>query len=88
MVGCFLSLQHKILPKRFDISSPLTGGCSEDVDAFVFFFKNISPSTRYFPHKGRYEISDGKIMKTALRKRSNVIYTMQFMVQIVLNNII
>ena len=69
MIGWFLSLQDKILPKRFDISPPLTGGCSEDVDAFVFFFKNISPSTRYFPHKGRYEISDGKIY--ALGKRSN-----------------
>ena len=28
-----------IPPKRFDIFSPLTGGCSEGLDAFGFFFK-------------------------------------------------
>ena len=27
-----------ILFKRFDIFSPLTGGCSEGLDAFIFFF--------------------------------------------------
>ena len=32
-------LQPMILPKRFDIFSPLTGGCSEGLDAFIFFFK-------------------------------------------------
>ena len=29
-----------ISPKRFDIPPPLTGECSEDLDAFRFFFKN------------------------------------------------
>ena len=28
-----------IEPKRFDIFSPLTGGCSEGLDAFRFFSK-------------------------------------------------
>ena len=32
-----LSLQPMILPKRFDIF-PLTGGCSEGLDAFSFYF--------------------------------------------------
>ena len=32
----FLNLQPMIPPKRFDIFSPLTGGCSEDLDAFRF----------------------------------------------------
>ena len=27
-----------IPPKRFDIFSPLIGGCSADLDAFIFFF--------------------------------------------------
>ena len=27
------------LPKRFDIPPPLTGGCSEGLGAFSFFFK-------------------------------------------------
>ena len=32
-------LQTMIPPKRFDLSSPdLTGGCSEGLDAFRFFF--------------------------------------------------
>ena len=31
-------LQPMIPPKRFDIS-PLTGGCSEGLDVFRFFFK-------------------------------------------------
>ena len=30
-----------ILPKRFDIFSPLTGGCSKGLDAFRFFFKLV-----------------------------------------------
>ena len=34
-----LSLQPTIPPKRFDISPPLTGGCSEGLDAFRFFCK-------------------------------------------------
>ena len=33
-----LSLQPMIPPKRFDVL-PLTGGCSEDLGAFRFFFK-------------------------------------------------
>ena len=33
-----LSLQPIIPPKRFDIF-PLTGECSEGLDAFIFFFK-------------------------------------------------
>ena len=32
---CICSL---IPPKRFDIFPPLTGGCSEGLDAFRFFF--------------------------------------------------
>ena len=35
-----LVLQPMIPPKRFDISSPLTEGCSEGLDAFRFFFKD------------------------------------------------
>ena len=34
-----LHLQPMIPPKRFDLFSPLTGGCSEGLDAFRFFFK-------------------------------------------------
>ena len=34
-----LSLQPMIPYKRFDISPPLTRGCSEGLDAFRFFFK-------------------------------------------------
>ena len=33
-----LSLQPMIPPKRFVMFFPLTGGCSEGVDAFRFFF--------------------------------------------------
>ena len=36
-----LSLQPMIPPKRFDISPPLTGGCSGGLYAFRFFFKHI-----------------------------------------------
>ena len=32
-----LSLQPMIPPKRFDVFSP-TGGCSEGLDGFIFFF--------------------------------------------------
>ena len=39
-----LYLQPMIPPKRFDIFSPLTGGCSEGLDAFRFFFKLSVPS--------------------------------------------
>ena len=35
----FLSLQFMIPSKRFDIFVPLTGGCSESLHAFSFFFK-------------------------------------------------
>ena len=34
-----LSSQPMIPPKRYDISPPLTGGYSEGLDAFTFFFK-------------------------------------------------
>ena len=34
-----LYLQPLIPPKRFDIFSPITGGCSEGPDAFRFSFK-------------------------------------------------
>ena len=34
-----LSLQPVIPPKRFDIFSPLAGGCSKGLDAFGFFFR-------------------------------------------------
>ena len=33
-----LSLQPMIPPKRYDIFFPLTGGCSEGLDALIFFF--------------------------------------------------
>ena len=36
-----LYLQPLIQPKRFDIFSPLTGGCSEGLGAFCFFSLNI-----------------------------------------------
>ena len=37
-----LSLQPIMIPpKRFDIFFPLTGGCSEGLDWFRFFFKHI-----------------------------------------------
>ena len=35
-------MQSLIPPKRFDIFSPLTGGCSESLGAFGFFFKQHS----------------------------------------------
>ena len=38
-----LYLQSLIPPKRFLTFSPLTGGCSKDLDEFRFFFKNINP---------------------------------------------
>ena len=34
-----LYLQPLIPPKRFDTPPPLTGGCSEGLGAFWFFFK-------------------------------------------------
>ena len=34
-----LYLQPLIPPKRFENFSPLTGGCSEGLGAFCFFFK-------------------------------------------------
>ena len=34
-----LYLQPLIPPERFDIFSPLTGGCSEGLGAFRFFFQ-------------------------------------------------
>ena len=37
-----LYLQPLIPPKRFDISPPITGGCSEGLGVFWFFFKQIS----------------------------------------------
>ena len=38
-----LYLQPLIQSKRFDIFSPLTGGCSEGLGAFCFFFKQSVP---------------------------------------------
>ena len=35
-----LYLQPLIQPKRFDIFSPITGGCSEGLGVLEFFFKN------------------------------------------------
>ena len=37
-----LYLQPLIPPKRFDIFSPITGGCSEGLGAFWFFFKQLT----------------------------------------------
>ena len=42
----FLSLQPMIPPQRFDIPPPLTGGCSEGLDAFRFFFNGAPFSYR------------------------------------------
>ena len=36
-----LSLQPMIPPKRFDIFSPPTGGCSGGLYGFIFFFKHM-----------------------------------------------
>ena len=40
----FLYLQPLIPPKRFDNFPPLTGGCSEGLGAFRFFFKQATRS--------------------------------------------
>ena len=37
----FLSLQPMIPPKCIETPPPLTGGCSEGLDAFRFFFKRV-----------------------------------------------
>ena len=39
-----LYLQPLIPPKRFDIFSPVTGGCSEGLGVIWFFFKNLNAS--------------------------------------------
>ena len=36
-----LNLQPMITPKRFDIFFPLTRGCSEGLDAFRYFLKQL-----------------------------------------------
>ena len=36
----FVFAVYNPTPKRFDIFSPLTEGCSEGLDAFRFFFKH------------------------------------------------
>ena len=41
-----LYFQLLIPPKRFDIFFPLTGGCSEGLGAFRFFFKQLEPVLR------------------------------------------
>ena len=41
-----LSLQPMIPPKRFDIF-PLTGGCSEGLDAFRVFFKKQTQTPKW-----------------------------------------
>ena len=41
-----LYFQLLIPPKRFDIFFPLTGGCSEGLGAFIFFFKHDKRRTR------------------------------------------
>ena len=48
-----LYLQPLILPKRFDISPPITGGCSEGLGVLRFFFKIEANSLE---HKERYDI--------------------------------
>ena len=37
-----------IPPKRFDIFFPLTGGCSEGLDAFRFFFEHENIHACFF----------------------------------------
>ena len=44
-----LCLQPMIPPKRFDIFSPLTEGCSEGLDVFRFFFK-LHPVYEVYQH--------------------------------------
>ena len=43
-------LQSLISPKRFDIFSPLTGGCSEGLGAFWLFFKQQQQFRFFFKH--------------------------------------
>ena len=45
-----LYLQPLIPPKRFDIPPPLTGGCSEGLGAFRFFFKQQLCQGRDYSH--------------------------------------
>ena len=49
-----LSLQPMIPHERFDIFSPLTGGCSEGLDTFRFFFK------KYMKHRQSMAIGSQK----------------------------
>ena len=51
-----LYLQPLIPPKRFDISPPLSKGCSEGLGAFWFFFK---PSVLSVSHRGDQPPQDG-----------------------------
>ena len=52
-----------IPPKRFDLSPLLTGGCSEDLDAFRFFFKYF-----YLVHQAvTFSRSKGKKEKEKIR---------------------
>ena len=74
-----LYFQLLIPPKRFDIFFPQTGGCSEGLGAFRFFFKNISLSTRFLLHKKRYEIFDGTIFaRQSCRKNSDFFCVQDF----------
>ena len=49
----FLYLQPLIPPKRFDIFSPITGGCLEGLGVLWFFFKYRNP-----------EISSNKLVRS------------------------
>ena len=47
-----LYMQPLIPPKRFDIFSPITGGCSEGLGALWFFFKHLNVLTFFLPNRG------------------------------------
>ena len=46
-----LYLQPLIQPKRFDIFSPLTGGCSEGLGAFSIFLKRMRSGTSWLRYR-------------------------------------
>ena len=46
-----------IPPKRFDIFPPLTAGCSEGLDAFIFFFEHPNTNKK---NKQKISIHDMK----------------------------
>ena len=64
-------LQLMIPPKRFDIS-PLTGGYSEDLDAFRFFIKKKKTKVRTKYEKTRQIASKTLMMCTCISSTRTV----------------